>query len=94
MKDYSEALSKNYSGQWKVTVQKASDVTSTISAYFDVVVAEIPSDISFVNQGDSITFRKDGEEEIPEQQVICKVSHVRPAPTFQWSIGNNDFFNK
>ena len=68
-------------------MQKASDPTSETTVYFDVIVAEIPSSIAFVNRGESITFRKDGEEDIPEEQVICKVTHVRPAPTFQWMIG-------
>ena len=54
---------------------------------FNVTVAEMPSEISFVGLGESVTFKKEGEEEIPEKQVTCQVTHVRPAPTFQWMIG-------
>lgn len=80
--------SKKDHGEWTVTVQYGETFTPK-SIKFNVTVAEMPSDISFVGLGESVTFKKEGEEEIPEKQVTCKVTHVRPAPTFQWMIGPN-----
>jgi len=81
---------KKDNGNWSLKAFKSN------SEFFDfpfkLIVAEIPSDISFVEskfQEENVVFKKIGEEAIPEELVTCKVTHVRPAPTFQWMIGSN-----
>ena len=73
-----------------MTAYRAEGSPPTSKFNFNVIIAEIPSTISFVEsnyQGENVIFTKTGDEDISEEDVTCKVSHVRPAPTFQWMIG-------